>query len=241
VKIAMKSIKALLLMFLIVIIAAPPLTFVGIFAHQGGHGLLIVPAIILNRHIPETDGTGNYERNPFTNFPEAIYLLYLSFPLGVAADGILTYLSYRNAKLYRFSSRKLGITLLAIFLSFCIMNLEAALSNLFGQDFASIWQGIGFPYDADWLRYFIAIVAYVVFPLFLGIKKGGFDIDKALTVSAGTYVGSIIVSMFILDPLQGILTASFWWVFIAGLPIFIIAVVALGRKRRPWIEAEELV
>ena len=232
----MKGIKALLLMFLIAIIAAPPLTLIGIFAHQGGHAFFIVPAIILNRHIPETDGPVNYERNPFPNFPEAIYLFYLSFPLGVVAEGILSYLSYKNAKLYRFSSRKRGIILLAIFLSFCIINLEAALSNLFGQDFAFIWQGIGFPYDAHWLRYLIAIVAYVVFPLFWGVKKGGFDLDETLTVSAGAYAGSILVNMFILDPLQGILMANFWWVFIAGLPIFITAVVALGRKRRPWIE-----
>ena len=185
-----------------------------------------------------TDGAADYERNPFQNFPEDIYLFYLSFPLGVVANGILSYLSYKNAKLYRFSSRKRGIILLVIFLSFCIMNLEAALSNLFGQDFAFMWQAIGFPYNADWLRHFIAIVAYVVFPLFLGIKKGGFDIEKALTVSAGTYAGSILLNIFIFDPLLGILTENFWCVFMAGLPIFITAAVALGRKRRPWIEME---
>jgi len=233
---AMKRVKPLLLIFLIVLIATLPLTLIGIFAHQGGHAFFIVPAIILNRHIPETDGAASYERNPFPNFPEAIYLFYLSFPLGVVADGTLSYLSYKNAKLYRFSSRKRGIVLLAIFLSFCIMNLEAELSNLFGQDFAFMWQGVGFPYDADWLRYFIGIVAYVVFPFFLGVKKDGFDIEKALTVSAGTYGGSIVANMFIFDYLQGILTENFWWVFIAGLPIFIAAVVALGRRRRPWIE-----
>jgi hypothetical protein len=44
------------------------------------------------------------------------------------------------------------------------------------------------------------------------------------------------VNTFILDPLLGILMANFWWVFIAGLPIFITAVVTLGRKRRPWVE-----
>jgi len=232
----MKGIRTLLLMFLIVIVAAPPLTLVSFFAHQGGHAFFIVPAIVLNRHIPETDGAANYERNPFPNFPEAIYLFYLGFPLGVVADGILSYLSYKNAKLYRFSTWKRGIILSAIFLSFCIMNLEAALSNLFGQDFAFMWQGVGFPYDADWLHYFIGIVTYVVFPLFLGVKKGGFDIEKALTVSAGTYAGSILANMFIFDYLPGILTENFWWVFIAGLLIFITAVVALGRRRRPWIE-----
>lgn len=234
----MKGIRTLLLMFLIVVIAATPLTLAGVFAHYGGHAFFIVPAIVLNRHIPETDGAVSYERNPFPNFPEAIYLFYLSFPLGVVADGMLSYLSYKNAKLYRFSTWKRRVILLAIFLSFCIMNLEAALSNLFGQDFAFMWQGVGFPYDADWLHYFIGIVAYVVFPLFLGIKKGGFDLEKSLTVSAGTYAGSILANVFIFDYLQGMLTENFWWVFMAGLPIFITAVVALGWRRRPWIEIE---
>ena len=228
-----RSVKTLLLMFLIVIIAATPLTFVGIFAHEGGHGLLVVPAIILNREIPETpsvegetNGTENHEWNPFSNFPAGILLFFLSFPLGIIASGILSYLSYKDAKLYCTSSKKRSIILLAIFLSFCIMNFSGVLTNFFGQDFAFIWQGIGFPYDADWFRYPIKIVIYVVFPLFLGIKKG-FDIGKTLTVSAGTYAGSTLAKMFIFEPLQGMLIANFWWLFIVGLPVFITAVVAL--------------
>jgi len=234
-----RNIRPLLLMFLIVIIASPPLTFVGVLAHEGGHGLLIVPAIILNRQIPkvpneETSWAGNSEWNPFSNFPEAIYFFFLSFPLGVVANVILSYLSYRNAKLYRFSSRKRRIALLAVFLSFCIMNFSGALTNFFGQDFAFIWKGIGFPYNADWFRYLTAIATYVVLPLFLGIRKGGFDLDKMLTVSAGTYTGSMLAKIFIFDPLQGMLIANFWWMFIAGLPAFIITLVALGRRRGRW-------
>ena len=52
------NVKVLLLIFFTVIIAAPPLTFVGIFAHEGGHGLLVVPAIILNHEIPEMPKRG---------------------------------------------------------------------------------------------------------------------------------------------------------------------------------------
>jgi len=230
-----RNIKTLLLMFLIVIIAAPPLTFVGIFAHEGGHGLLVVPAIILNREIPEmpnmegeTSGTGNHEWTPFPNFPAGIFLFFLSFPLGVIANGILSYLSYKNAKLYRSSPARKDVILLAIFLSFCVMNFKSALSNFFGQDFAFIWQGIGFQYDADWFRYFIKVVSYLVFPLFL-VTKREFAIDRTLTVSAGTYAGSILVGTFIFVPLLGILMANFWWLFIIGLPVFITAVVALRR------------
>jgi hypothetical protein len=228
-----RNIKTLLLIFLIVIIAATPLTFVSIFAHEGSHGLLVVPAIILNREIPEmsnmegeTSGTENHEWNPFTNFPAGIFLFFLSFPLGVIANGIVSYLSYKNAKLYRISPENRDIILLAIFLSFCIMNFKNVLGNFFGEDFAFIWEGIGFSYDADWFRYFIKIVAYVVFPLFLGVKKG-FDIGETLTVSVGTYAGSTLAKMFIFEPLLGMLMANFWWLFIVGLPVFITAVVVL--------------
>jgi len=111
--------------------------------------------------------------------------------MGVIANGILSYLSYKNAKLHRTSSEK-DIILMAIFLSFCIQNFNGALSNFFAQDFSFIWEGIGFPYDSDWFRHFIKIVSYLVFPLFLVTKKE-FAIDKTLTVSTGTYVGSVLV------------------------------------------------
>jgi len=233
-----ENIKLLLSIFFMVIIAAPPLTFVGIFAHEGGHGLLVVPAIVLNRKIPEMptveEGATEAETrewNPFPNFPAGIFLFSLSFPLGVIANGILSYLSYKNSKRYRFSSTKGGIILLAIFLSFCIQNYNGALSNFFAQDFAFIWEGIGFPYDADWFRYLIKIISYLVFPLFLVTKKK-FAIDKTLTVSAGTYAGSVLVGTFIFVPLQGILMADFWWLFIVGLPVFVTSAVVLWRLQK---------
>ena len=233
-----ENIKVLLLMFSTVIVAAPPLTFVGIFAHEGGHGLLVVPAIVLNREIPEMsmveEGATEAETRewkPFPNFPTAIFLVFLSFPLGVIANGLLSYLSYKNSKRYRFSSTKGGIILLAIFLSFCIQNFDGALRNFFAQDFAFVWEGIGFPYDSDWFRYSIKIVSYLVFPLFLVTKKK-FAIDKTLTVSAGAYAGSILVGTFIFVPLSGMLMANFWWLFIVGLPVFIASAVVLWRLQK---------
>jgi hypothetical protein len=100
------------------------------------------------------------------------------------------------------------------------------LGNFFGEDFAFIWEGIGFSYDAVWFRYFIKIVIYVVFPLFLGVKKG-FDIGKTLTVSVGTYTGSTLAKMFIFEPLLEILIMNFWWMFMVGLPVFITTVIVL--------------
>ena len=72
----------------------PILSFITVFAHEGGHGLLIVPAIILNREIPvmpmsEESKQGALQENPFQNFPIGIFSLFLSFPLGVMANGIL--------------------------------------------------------------------------------------------------------------------------------------------------------
>jgi len=230
--------KELLLIFFIVIIVAPFLCFISIFAHEGGHGLLVVPAIILNREIPEmptveedVTGAETHEWNPFQNFPAGIFLMFLSFPLGIVANGLLSYLSYKNAKRYRTSLIRKDVIFLAIFLSFCIMNFKSVLSNFFGQDFAFIWEGIGFPYESIWFRYVIKIISYLAFPLFLATKKD-FDIARILTVSVGTFAGSIITLTFIFKPLHGMLMANFWWLFIIGLPILIITVVILWRLQK---------
>jgi len=229
------SSKELILIFFIVIIVAPFLCSVSIFAHEGGHGVLVVPAIILNREIPnmEEDVTEaeTHEWNPFQNFPAGIFLMFLSFPLGIVANGLLSYLSYKNAKRYRSSLIRKDVIFLAIFLSFCIMNFKSMLGNFFGQDFAFIWKGIGFPYESDWLRYVIKIISYLAFPLFLATKKD-FNIFRMLIVSGGTFVGSIVTLTFIFKPLHGMLMANFWWLFIIGLPILIITVVILWRLQK---------
>lgn len=226
--------KELLLIFFIVIIVAPFLCSVSIFAHEGGHGILVVPAIILNREIPEmptVTEAETHEWNPFPNFPAGIFLMFLSFPLGIVANGLLSYLSYKNAKRYRTSLIRKDVIFLAIFLSFCIMNFSSVLSNFFGQDFAFMWEGIGFPYESIWFRYLIKIISYLVFPLFLATRKN-FDIARILTVSVGTFAGSIVTLTFIFKPLHGMLMANFWWLFIIGLPVLIISVVTLWRLQK---------
>ncbi|MGC1120712.1 MAG: hypothetical protein WBA22_06420 [Candidatus Methanofastidiosia archaeon] len=42
-----------MLILLVIIAAAPALTFITVFAHEGGHGLLTVPAILLNGQMPD--------------------------------------------------------------------------------------------------------------------------------------------------------------------------------------------
>ena len=69
------------------IMILPILAFVTMFSHEGGHGIIVVPAIILNREIPKLPIEGMQE-NPFRNFPLGIFSLFLSFPLGVVANGV---------------------------------------------------------------------------------------------------------------------------------------------------------
>ncbi|MFX0151735.1 MAG: hypothetical protein ACFFAJ_13185, partial [Candidatus Hodarchaeota archaeon] len=136
-KFTIQSIKGLILIFCMTILVVPFLVFICMFAHEGGHGIIIVPAIILNMEIPEVPSEGMQE-NPFKNFSLGILSLFLAFPLGILTNGVLLYLSYKNARNYRCYDSKKGLFLMTLFVSFSILNLAAIFTNFFGQDFAFI-------------------------------------------------------------------------------------------------------
>ncbi|MFX0185136.1 MAG: hypothetical protein ACFE95_18800 [Candidatus Hodarchaeota archaeon] len=195
------------------------LTFITMFSNEGGHGMIIVPAIILNREIPEVPIEG-VQKNPFTNFPLGIFSLFLAFPFGVIANGFLTYLSAKNAKQYRNSKTMKELVLYTVFISFCILNFSGIINNFFGQDFAFIMKDIlKIPSEEEWFKFIQRIIIYTAFPLFLA-KKYQLEIDKILVISGTTYLGyyAIVVEL-IVPPLAPILMANFWWLFIFGLLI----------------------
>jgi len=217
------SIKTLLELLFIsgtLFLILPILTFVTMFSHEGGHGIIVVPAIILNREIPKVPIEGMQE-NPFRNFPLGILSLFLAFPLGVVANGFLSYLSLKNAKQYRNTETMKELFLLTIFLSFCILNFSGILTNVFGQDFAFIIKDIlKISSDEQWFRYILRIIIYIVFPLFLA-KQYQFKIDKMFVISGTTYLGYILVLELLVPPLAPILMVNFWWLFFFGLLILV--------------------
>jgi len=190
------------------------------FAHEGGHGLVIVPAIILNREIPVVPTEGMQE-NPFKNFPLGIFSLFLAFPLGIMANGVLLYLSSRNIKQNCHYHTKEDIILLSVFTAFCLLNLSAVFTNLFGQDFAFIIRDIlKIPTEDAWFKSILRISTYIIIPLVIAVWKG-FAIDRILTISLSTYFANMVTVETFVPLLAPILMTSFWWLFIIGLPVFI--------------------
>ncbi|MFX0124369.1 MAG: hypothetical protein ACFFAE_12075 [Candidatus Hodarchaeota archaeon] len=207
----------------------PILVFITMFSHEGGHGLIVVPAIMLNREIPELPIEGMQE-NPFKNFPLGIFSLVLAFPLGIVANGFLSFLSLKNAQQYRNSETMKELFIFASFISFCILNLGGILTNFFGQDFAFIIQDImKIPCDEQWFRIILRIIIYIVFPLFLA-KKYQFKADKIFVITGTTYLGYTIVVELIVPPLTPILMDNFWWLFIIGLLVLICTMIILMKN-----------
>ncbi|MFX1284694.1 MAG: hypothetical protein ACFFB5_13630 [Promethearchaeota archaeon] len=226
---SIKKLLELLFMSSTLIMILPILAFVTMFSHEGGHGIIVVPAIILNREIPKVPVEGMQE-NPFRNFPLGIFSLVLSFPLGVVANGFLSYLSLKNAKQYRNNETIKELFLLTIFLSFCILNFSGIVTNFFGQDFAFIIKDIlKIPYDEQWFRYILRIIIYIIFPLFLA-KKYQFEIHKMFIISGASYLGYILVVELLMPPLAPILMANFWWLFIFGLLILLGTMIFLIKN-----------
>lgn len=220
--------EALLEIF-VVIVSVPFLAFISMFAHEGGHGLFIVPAIIINGEIPEIPSTGSTE-NPFHNFPLGILSLFLSFPLGVMANALLLILAYRNAKLYRITTSKYDLALFTVFLSFSILNFGAILTNFFGPDFSFIIKDfLGFPSDEEWFRIGLRLITFTAFPGILVIKVS-FDLRKVLIITTSTYLVNYITVELIANPLTSILLRNFWWLFIFGLPVLISVTIILLRS-----------
>jgi hypothetical protein len=216
----------------VVIAASPALTFITVFAHEGGHGLLIVPAILLNRQIPDMPTEQSENWNPFPNFPAGVILFFLSFPLGVVANGLISWLAYKNARPFRFLSQSLARNILmGVFLSLCIMNFKSVLSNVFGQDFSFVWELLHSPYQQDVFRNLLKVGAFLVFPAYIVMKEKA-DCILVAAVSAGTFTGSYLTGRLLFEPLQDEMMTHFWWLFILGLPVLIITVVVLWMRVR---------
>ncbi|MFX1255296.1 MAG: hypothetical protein ACFFCZ_27085 [Promethearchaeota archaeon] len=217
-KLSLDNLKVLIIVSCTLLVSVPFLAFICMFAHEGGHGIIIVPAILLNGEIPEVPSAGMQE-NPFRNFPLGILSLFFAFPLGIIANGALLYLSYKNARINRNYKSKKELLLLIIFMSFCILNFGAILTNFFGADFSFIIKdALKLPADEQWFRSVLRIITYLVFPVVLAAKKE-FEMDKMLVISLTTYLTNLIVVEVLVPPLSPILMANFWWLFIIGLPV----------------------
>jgi len=227
----MKSrIKLILTLFVSALIIAFPLPIVNLFEHEGGHGVLVVPAILLNGEIPTIGVEGE---NPFKNFPAAAILFILSFPLGVLADGLVCYLSYSNAKRYRtFANMQQGF-LFILLLALSFITLKSSLSNLLtGEDFSFIWNTLGLPFHGnEILGYVIRAIAFSVFPIYLSLKRS-FRLTESLAISVGTFIGSYTAGVWLLPLMSGWLMTHFFWLFLIGLPVFGTVALALWRLRR---------
>jgi hypothetical protein len=216
-----------MVILVVVMAAAPALTCITVLAHEGGHGLLIVPAILLNGQMPDLPTEQSENWNPFPNFPAGVLLFFLSFPLGVVANGVISWLAYKNAHPFRFLSQSpVKNILMGIFLSLCIMNFKSVLSNIFGQDFSFAWESLNFPYQQDAFRNLLKVGAFLVLPAYIVMKEKA-DCTLVAAASAGTFFGSYLTGTLLLEPLQDEMMINFWWLFILGLPVLIITVVVL--------------
>ncbi|MBE3519266.1 MAG: hypothetical protein IMW97_03065 [Firmicutes bacterium] len=233
-----KDIKTFIAVFLVAFVASVPLNFLLIFTHEGGHGLLILPAIILNRGLPETPSqeegstrAAELKGNPFTKFPPAVILFFLCFPLGVASDAFLSYLSLKAMKKLNVATLT-GTVTRAILLSLSILALSSALENLLaGADFSFIWEAVGFPYEAPWLRTMLTVVSFVGFPGLLVIK-GTVPLPEAAGAATGAFAGTWIFLTFMMEHVYPILMANFWWLFVVGTPVFILVAAALLKMAK---------
>ncbi len=225
-----------LILLVVAAALAIPLSFVNLFGHEGGHGLLVVPAILLNREVPVIGGEGE---NPFRNFPPAALFFMLSFPLGVMADALVAWLAYRNARRYRQPASLRGMFLLALCLGLATMTAKSALSNLLtGQDFSFLWRALHLPFPGnDALGWAIKAVAYLGLPLYLGLHKG-FALPQALFVGIGAYGGGYLAGTWFLPGLAPWLMGHFFWLFIIGLPVLLVEVAALLAHPLPCREVE---
>jgi hypothetical protein len=214
----------------VVMAAAPALTCITVLAHEGGHGLLIVPAILLNGQLPDLPAEQSENWNPFPNFPAGVLLFFLSFPLGVMANGLISWLAYKNAHPFRLLSQSPAKNILmGIFLSLCIMNFKSVLSNVFGQDFSFVWEFLNFPYQQDVFRNLLKVGAFLVLPAYIVMKEKA-DCTYVAAVSLSTFFGSYLTGKLLLEPLQDEMMSHFWWLFILGLPVLIITAVVLWRR-----------
>jgi len=206
-----------------------PLGLITMLAHEGGHGILIVPALIISGAIPPapTDLLNQVNGEIPPNVIIILLSMALSFPLGITVNALISYLSYKNAKLCSLCQTNKELTLFIVFVALSIMNFNSILTNLFGADFSFLMEDfLSIPIWEDWFRNILKVVSFFIFPLFL-IKKKRFHLLKTLVISLGTFLGSIFSNQFILIFLYPIFMTNFWWLFIIGLFILIPTIITL--------------
>lgn len=226
------SLLKYILLVLLLILLNPIFTITNILCHEGGHGIFVLPAIILNREIPEPPKVqgyegGIYDENPFKNFPLAAVLCVLSFPLGTLADLLLFIFSYKLAKdYYKKAGRFKYLFISSMFLSLSLIFFSSMVTNLFlGADFSFIWEGIGFPMKLPLLEvFFNYIVPYILLPLYLIIKKR-FEVLQIISVVLAIYIGSEISFKLVVNPFYEMFMRNIWYLFIIGTSLLILVLL----------------
>ena len=215
----------IVLISIISILLFPIIKILVMLGHEGGHGIVVVPAIIMNLELP-LKITENMNKNPFTNFPLGIFSLLLSFPLGVLANILMFYLSYKlllDLKNDKKINSKIFINQLIIF---CLLNLKGIFNNLLGSDFSIIFVDLlHLPMKNPLITFMIQLFVFIIFPVILFIKKVD-PIFISLTALL-TFILNNLFSEIIVPIIAPILMEFFWWLFIIGLIVFISIVIGL--------------
>ena len=207
-----------------------PLFLFLILIHEGGHGLLLVPAMILNRGAP-----------PFTNFPSAIILLVLSIPLGNIAVGVVSWLAFKNASRYKKFRSFNEMTRFTSFFSLFLITFNIFWIDLVtGEDFAlNFWEPLGIPlYSNTMLQLIISLFSHVILPAHLVMKKS-FNLQMVFSISAGIGVGTLFSINYFYSFFATMLRDHYFVLVTVGLPAFLISVWMLHRFDRSKVESTE--
>lgn len=212
--------------FALTSVASPPLFFLLILIHEGGHGLLLVPAMILGAP-------------PFTN--SLIILLILSIPLGNAAVGIVSWLAFKNANRYKKPQSFKAMTFFTLLFSLFLIAFDFFWVDLItSEDFAlNLWQPLlGIPlYNNRPLQLIISSLSHICFPAYLIVKRS-FDPQLVTGISAGTGAGTLLCINLVISPITRILRDNLLLLVAAGLPVFLFSVWVLHRLFRHRLDGD---
>jgi hypothetical protein len=196
------------------------------FIHEGGHGLIIVPAIILNGEIPITP-TENMSENPFSHFPLGILSLLLAFPLGVIVNYLFVHLTTTQAKKYSNSDVLQDKVIFFILISFAILNLGGVLTNVFGSDFSFIVRDfLHFPSENQDFKLLLRFIEFIIFPLYLSLNNKFSKFEMSIITSITYFINYWIIDN-VVAIFMPILFENFWWLFIIGLFILVLVILII--------------
>ena len=211
--------RRLLGAFVLTFAASTPLFFLLILIHEGGHGLLLVPAMILGAP-------------PFTN--SLLILLILSIPLGNAAVAVVSWLAYKSANRCKNPGSSNATTCFTLLFSLFLMTFNFFWIDLItGEDFAlNFWEPLGIPLYANWpLQLIISLFSHVAFPAYLIMEKS-FGPELVIGISAGTGAGILMCLNHVVPPIAPILRENFFLLVTIGFPVFPLSVWVLHRLSR---------